>query len=246
MSINDSRETRMRSSSQPPAERSTGPTPLAFDPRDLRGLEPARRFPGRNRTKADLLVFHVAGRSVAVKDYGPRGWWVRRGLGPWLVRREVAAYRALEGVDGLPRLLGTIGPLAFATAWIEARPLSEIDPTRVEERWLDALLEIVEDVHRRGVALGDLHHRDVLVDDAGGVHVVDLATAWICPHGNRGMRRAVFRRLCELDLLAVARMRARAAGRDPDEEVRRIGGRAARWHRRGRGAKRWIERLRRG
>ena len=84
-------------------------------------------------------------------------------------------------------------------------------------------------------------HRDVLIDRGGEVWIVDLATAWVA--GRR--RGSLFERFCELDLLSVARMRARGLGRDPDQAVTELGGRAAAWHRRGRRIKRWRNRLRR-
>jgi hypothetical protein len=205
---------------------------------------PLRRIRGRNRTKADILVYRLDGALIAVKDYGPRPRWIRLTLGRWLIRRELAAYRAAGGMSGLPRCLGRLDRDAFALEWIEARPLARLDAAQLPEGWFERARELVERLHSRGVALGDLHHRDLLLDAAGAVYVVDLATAWLCPATAGALRRRVFRRLCELDHVALARMRARAAGADPDEAVTANQTPAARWHRRLRALRRGLDRLR--
>jgi len=210
----------------------------------LRGLEPVRRLAGRNRTKADIVVHRVGDTLVALKDYSRRAWWLRQTLGRWLVRRETAAYRALSGVRGVPEFLGRVGAFALALRWIDARPLATIDPASMQPGWFDEIESILAEMHQRGVALGDLHHRDVLIGADGSVHIVDFAVAWVVKDETGPLRRAVFERFRDADRVALARMRARAEGRDPDAAVQVVGGRAARWHARGRRAKGWLNRLR--
>ena len=60
----------------------------------------------------------------------------------------------------------------------------------------------------------------------------------------RFLSRQIFDRLCELDDLALARLKARLLGQDPEAATTAIGGRAARWHRAGRRIKRGLDRLR--
>ena len=207
-------------------------------------MEPVRKLPGRNRTKADILVYRSAGGEIAVKDYGPRSFLMRQLLGRYLIRREAAAYRAAAGIPGLPRFVGRIGAYALATEWVRARPLSEFGPEPPDPACFDRAGAIVQELHRRGIALTDLHHRDLLVADDGGVYIVDLAMAWVLGDRPGRWRRRLFERLREQDCVALARMRARFTGRDPDAAVAEIGGRAATWHRRGRRLKWMLDRLR--
>jgi hypothetical protein len=206
---------------------------------------PYLRLPGRNRTKADLLVFDVLGRKVAVKDYRPRPFWFRQTVGRLLVRRESMAYLAAAGAPGLATFLGRLGPFALATEWVEARSLRDRREERIAAAVFDSLERTVEGLHRRGVALGDLHHRDVLVSDSGRVFVVDLATAWILGPNPSPIRRRIFLRLRESDRVNLARMRARfLEGREADLE-RDVGADAARRYRRSREWKSLWNRLRR-
>lgn len=211
----------------------------------LSELKPVRTLPGRNRTKADVHVYRIGDTEVAVKDYRARPFFIRNTLGRRLIRREAAAFRAAEGLPGLPRFLGRLGPFTLATEWLHATPLSALRGSRVEGSCFDRLETILRQLHARGIAHADLHHRDVLVDERGGVHVVDLASACLLRGaGIPGLRRAVFDRLRDQDLVALGRMRARFTGGDEDQAVRAVGARAAAWYRRGRRLKGWWDRLR--
>ncbi|MCZ7650162.1 MAG: hypothetical protein M5U13_02945 [Thermoanaerobaculia bacterium] len=210
--------------------------------RELLAAPPERWLSGRNVTKAEVGLFRAGETRLAVKTFARRPVWVRLLLGRWVIRREAAAYVAAAGIDGLPRFFGRPQPCALATEWVDAVPLPERG--RVGEEVFRRVAETVAALHVRGIALGDLHHRNVLVGDDGRVVLVDLATAWLLGVRPSRLRRAVFRRLCALDELALARMRARWTGGDVDAAVAAVGGSIARWHRRGRKLKTIWRRLR--
>jgi hypothetical protein len=210
----------------------------------LRSAVPKLRLPGRNVTKADVLLYELHGRRLAVKDYSARPRFIRATLGRWLVGREVAAYRAAAGLAEIPPLLGRLGPYAFAMTWIDATPLSRLHDRRVDAAVFDRLERALDRLHGRGVALGDLHHRDVLVSEAGDVFVVDFATAWTAPAGCGRIRQSIFRRFAEQDRLAAARLRARFTGMEEDVALAGVPAAAVRRWRRGRAVKRLLDRLR--
>jgi hypothetical protein len=205
-----------------------------FDLGCLSGAEPVRRIVGRNGSKADVLFFELDGERVAVKTYAPRSAMVRNSVGRWLIRREAAAYEAAEGIDALPAFLGRLGPYALATRWVDAEPLRERAGVQLDDALFDRLGAVLDEFHGRGVALADLHHRDVLlgVDDA--LYIVDLATAWVLGRRPGPIRRRLFERFCESDRVNLARMRARFTGGDVDAAVASVSPAAAAWHRRGR------------
>ncbi len=180
---------------------------------DLDGRSPERTIPGRNRTKADILVYRLGDLPLAVKQYGRRPWPIRQTVGRWLVARECAAYEAAGSVDGLPRFLGRLDPWSLATELVPARPIGELQPCGVDETIVDRLDAVVDRLHARGLALGDLHHRDVLVGDDGRVWVVDLATALSLGAAPGRWRRRLVRRLQDGDRVALHRIRLRFLGR---------------------------------
>ncbi len=219
----------------------------AGDAEALAGLAhatPLRRLAGRNATKADVLFFDLDGRRVAVKTYAPRGFVIRNTFGRWLIRREARAYRVAAGISGLPAFLGRPDAFSLATVWVDAKPLSERKDEALAPEVFDRLSKILDELHARGVALADLHHRDVLLADDGSLFVIDLATAWVLGKRPWFVRRLVFERFRESDRVNLARMRARFTGGDVEAAVASVSPAAAAWHRRGRRVKGWLDRLR--
>jgi hypothetical protein len=194
-------------------------------------MTPWRIIQGRNVSKGDVRVYRVDGTDVAVKDYGRRPLVVRNVVGRYLVRREAAAYEAARGLPGLPEFLGRIGPFALATRWVDAPPLSSFAAGTVDPRVFERVGAVLDALHQRGIALSDLHHRDVLVGPGHEVHLVDLATSVVARDGAGPIRRALFRRFRDADRVALARMRARWTGADEREAiVTAAGTRAATLH----------------
>ena len=210
----------------------------------LTDATPLRNLEGRNATKADVLFYEVAGRRVAVKTYAPRGFFIRNTLGRWLIRREARAYVAAAGVGALPSYLGRPDAYSLATEWVDAEPLSAHRDETLAPELFDRLAGILDEFHGRGVALADLHHRDVLLGENGALFVIDLATAWVLGKHPWPLRRLLFERFCESDRVNLARMRARFTGGDVAAAVASVSPAAAAWHRRGRTVKAWLDRLR--
>lgn len=210
----------------------------------LREQRPVRRIAGRNLTKADILVYRLGDREIALKDYGARPFWLRNTIGRLLVRRESRAYAAASGLEGLPRWLGRVGPFALAVEWVPGTSLAEARGQRVDPAVFDRLGSILDGLHQHGIALGDLHHRDVIVGADGGVAVVDLATALVLGPRPGRLALRLFRRMADQDRVALARLRARATGGDEEQAVAALGPRIARRYARARKLKAWWDRLR--
>ena len=127
-------------------------------------------------TKADVVVVGVDGGSVIVKDFAPRARWIRP-LGRLQIRREVNAYRWLEGLPGIPAFIGRIDALALAIERIEGQRLAFAAPDRDSAlRHISELRGILDSIHARGVAHNDLRGREnVLLRADGGLAVLDFA-----------------------------------------------------------------------
>ena len=108
----------------------------------------------------------------------------------------------------------------------------------------DRLAADLEDLHGRGIALADLHHRDVLLSKDGSTYLIDLATAWVLGPRPGLLSQSVFERMRESDLVNLARMRARFTGGDPENAAASVSRTAASWHLWGRRVKSSWDRLR--
>jgi hypothetical protein len=210
----------------------------------LTGLAPERRLPGRNVSKADVSLYRVLGQALAVKDYGARPFFARQTVGRLMVRRECRVYERMGSAPGLAPFVGRLGPFAFATGWIDAVPLADLPGGAVAPAVFDRLDSVIAGFHARGVAIADLHHRDVLVGGDGGVHVVDFAAALVLGPRPGWLKRRVFERLRAQDALAAARMRARFTGRSEGEALSAIDPTAVRLWAGGRRIKGFWDRLR--
>jgi len=164
-----------------------------------------------NRRNPDVsLVEHAAGR-VVVKDFAPRGVLVRAWLGPWLVSREVRAYRALAGHPSVPRLLGRIDRLAFAVEHRPGRRMSRKLADRVSPGFVASLEAAVREMHARGVVHLDLRHRsNVLLGEDGAPVLIDFASA-VCFRPGGLAARFGLRLLSWVDRRAVEKWRRRLA-----------------------------------
>lgn len=226
------------------AESSTATSSISQLREALTHLTPERRLAGRNLSKADVALYDVGGLRIAVKDYAGRPFLARNTIGRLLVGRECRAYERAGGAPGLASFLGRLGPFTLATGWIDAVPLAELAGGAVSPELFDRLDAVIAGLHARGVALSDLHHRDVLVARDGSVHIVDLAVAHVLGPRPGMLRRRLFARLAAQDLLSAARMRARFTGLPEDEALAAIDPSARRLWGVGRGIKAFWDRLR--
>ena len=113
-------------------------------------MVPELRIPGRNLSKADVLLYRVGGRRIALKDYGARPFLARHTVGRLLVERECRAYQHADEAPGLAPFLGRIGPFALATAWIESVPLADLPRGAASGVTFDRLDEVIGGLHAEG------------------------------------------------------------------------------------------------
>jgi len=180
----------------------------------LAGRPRRRLHAGRNLTKAIVDLVDVDGRDVVLKDVGGRPWPVRAWLGPWQLDREARAYGRLEGVTGVPRFLGRVDRQAIAVEFVPGGDLSSMRRGTLPAIFFDRLEVLVDRLHERGVAHGDLHRHDVIAGPAGQPYVVDFSTAVVTGPGWGLLSRWLFRHMRNADRRSVAKLRHRyLAGR---------------------------------
>lgn len=91
----------------------------------------------------------------------------------WLTAREVRILRALEGVDGIPRVYERLDRSTFVREFVEAQPLDRCE--ELPEPFFPLLVGQLRAIHARGVACVDLSKREnILVSDAGTPVLMDF------------------------------------------------------------------------
>ncbi len=126
----------------------------------------------------DVLLVETRAGAVVVKDFAPRGRWVRRWLAPRLLSREERAYRRLAGLPAVPNLIGRLDAEALVLEYRPGEGLSRSLRSRLPSGFLRELSATIDEFHRRGVVHLDLRHRsNILAGRDGRPVVIDFASA---------------------------------------------------------------------
>ncbi len=159
-------------------------------------------------SRPDVLLIRADGVEAVLKDYGRADPWFRRLVGPLSARREARALRQLEGVRGVPRLLRVVGREALLLEHVPGTSARHAPPGGLTPEFFERFYRLVERLHAAGVAHCDLRSQgNILVGADGEPHVVDFAA-----HFRRGRpwniaARWMYRKFCQADRVAVARLK---------------------------------------
>ena len=142
-----------------------------------------------------LLRYRADGLDLVVKAAMGRG--LLRALRERTLLREYAAYRRLEGLDGVPRCHGLVGGHYLVLEFVQGTPYREAEWAD-RERWFAEFLALLRAIHARGVSHGDLKSKsNIMVTADGRPCVIDFGTAfvhrtgfhpvnnWLFEHGRR-------------------------------------------------------------
>jgi len=111
----------------------------------------------------------------------PMAW-----IGRLLVKHEARMYALVDGIPGIPRLIGRWGDNGFAHEFIEGHEL--VRREGVNDAFFDRLTALIRELHRRDAAYVDMEKREnILVGDDGKPYLIDFQISWHLPP-NRGGR----------------------------------------------------------
>lgn len=147
--------------------------------------------------QGQVVQVRTAGVELVVKMPSGSGlaWLARR----YSLQREYEAYRRLAGVPGFPVCHGLFDRRYLVLEQVPATPLRHAELAD-RERFFARLGEIIEAMHARGVAHGDLKNKhNVLVDRDERPVVIDLGTAIVRKPGWSPLNRWLFDYLCQID-----------------------------------------------
>ena len=144
-------------------------------------------------------------------------------LGRWLCRREMLYYELLDGIAGVPRLLGRYGEAGLVREFIPGCNLREYRRhSRPDARFFPGLADILAQVHARGISHNDLSKpENVLVTTDGAPVLIDYQIAlaagtWRWPVVRIG-GRALMRYMQRIDRYHLGKLHRRARPQDFSE-----------------------------
>jgi len=185
--------------------------------------------------QGEVRRFRIAGRDLAIKQPKGRGlaWRLRAAA----IRHEYRAYERLGGLKGVP---GCYGLFPNDRLVLEFRPGTSLREAAIDGNgpFFPALLDLIQAMHARGVAHGDLKRKSNLIVDARGLPLVlDFGTATFLKPDRQTINHRLFELIRQTDLNAWIKLKYGGYdGLSPDDEalLRRTG------------IERWLSRLRRG
>ena len=157
--------------------------------------------------KADVFITRFRGQRFVVKDFGKKGFLERNLVGRVVIGREIRAYRALFGIEGIPSQFKRLSPFSIAIEYLEGRDLGDIVRGEIGPGIIRQFEDIVEELHERGWVHLDLQRRSNILLVDGKVFVVDLASA-IHPGGLLLVGRCLTRLFGFADRLSLVKMKS--------------------------------------
>ncbi|MFN0008612.1 MAG: RIO1 family regulatory kinase/ATPase [Planctomycetota bacterium] len=138
---------------------------------------PRQALGKRSAFRPRVWRVETPGGPVVVKDAHENGLGTRW-LARWLIARERRILERLIEFEGVPHLVGTIRRDAIVLSYVPGQPL-DAERFRANPRAIfEQILELTQRLHELGVFHLDLHQRkNLLLDDAGRVHLVDFGAA---------------------------------------------------------------------
>ena len=128
--------------------------------------------------------------------YGvPMGWLGRR-----VARHEVRVYEALQGLRGVPKFLGRVGPTGFLHEFIPGVELHDKLP--LTPAFFQELEALFRGVHERHIAYVDSNKREnILYGDDGKPWLIDFQISYQLKKGGRGnfFAKSMFHRFIRAD-----------------------------------------------
>jgi len=101
-------------------------------------------------------------------------------LGQMITRHELSILRHLQGIRGVPRLLGGYGKIGLLYEYIEGRSLDEISaqsksPRQAPDHFFDQLQQLLEQIHARHIAYVDMNKRgNILIGSDNAPYMIDF------------------------------------------------------------------------
>ena len=173
------------------------------------------------RARPEVKIVCMEGSDLLIKDYGSGKSLFGRLLGRFLVFREKIAYERLNDLPGIPSYYGTVDPYALILQHVPTERVLDVDHEQIPADFFRLLSELVESLHSRGIAHGDLHKLDnILIDDRGRPVVVDFTSAIMT--GSNPLVALVFPIFCDDDWRGVYKLKDKVAPKLLAERERRF------------------------
>jgi serine/threonine protein kinase len=166
---------------------------------------------GPSSTRPALWLVQENGIKAVVKDFSANGFLFRNIIGRFLVWRESKAYRKLNHLKGIPTLYRVIDGLALVLEEIPGRNMENLEmEMRLSRQFFDALKDLVDRFHKRGLAHCDLKRApNTLLGDDGNPYITDWGASISESEFRLFPLNLIYRRFLLDDYMAITKLKLR-------------------------------------
>jgi serine/threonine protein kinase len=160
-------------------------------------------------TRPAIRLVSDGTRRAIVKDYSANKFIYRNVVGRFLIWREAKAYRRVRGLKGIPALYRVIDGLALLLETIPGKDLETLQgKQRLDSAFFEALKDLVDRCHGRGVAHCDLKRApNTILGDDGRPYIVDWSASICASEFRLFPLTRIYERFLRDDYLAIVKLR---------------------------------------
>ena len=148
----------------------------------LEGRPYALRQTFKHNSVSAVGLYEADGDLVVLKCYrrAPAFVLPLQWVGRMMAAHEAAVLRRVQDVPGVPRLIGRYGATGIVRGFVPGTPLTR--RSQVDEEFFRRLTELLEELHRRGIAYVDLEKpENILLGEDGRPYLIDFQVAFNVP-----------------------------------------------------------------
>jgi len=163
-------------------------------------------------SRPDVMLIGIDDKFAVLKDHGACDPWFARILGPMLARRECRTLDRLQGIHGIPALLGRPDSKSLLIEYIHATSLANSDANTDWSVFFERMAGLLANMHARGIAHCDLRSPfNTLIGSDGDPYLVDFVAS--VSRGRRWNFAAnwLFTRFAHADNEAMIKLKASVA-----------------------------------
>ncbi len=185
----------------------------------VRGSTKTRSNIFRRGYQGYVYLYEDKDRRLIIK--APMGWGLGRLLRRVMLRNEYRVYSRLCGVAGVPRCYGLVDGCYLVLEFIDGVPVRS---ARITDRdvFFKALLNLIKELHKAGVAHTDLKKKDnLLVVEGHTPCVIDFGVAVIRKSGFAPLNRYLYNLASKFDFNAWVKLKYDGKYEDMVDEDRK-------------------------
>jgi len=167
--------------------------------------------------QGNVYLYQDKGRRLIIKAAAGAGLvsWLRTAM----LRNEYRVYEKLRGFTGSPRCYGLVRGRYLVLEYIDGAPIRDAT-IGDQETFFTRLLELIKELHRRGIAHTDLKRKDnLLVVDGLRPCLIDFGAAVVYRPGFHPLNHFLFDLAKQFDHNAWVKLKHRYIEQAPEKDL---------------------------